>query len=84
MLMRMKGGAGKFTTALALGLFFGCLSPVACSSSDMAQAPDDRAQVKEKLAQEDKEVSAPAKGRRKGAPEGRNIKGRALQSQTAE
>jgi hypothetical protein len=83
MLICMKGRAARCTTALALGLFFGCLSPVACSSGDLAQAPDDRAQVREKLAQEDKEV-APVKGRRKGVPEGRNIKGRALQGQTAE
>jgi hypothetical protein len=83
MLIRMKGGVGRCTTALALGLFFGCLSPVACSSGDVAQAPDDRAQVKAKLAQEDTEV-APAKGRRKGAPEGRNLKGRVIQNQTTE
>jgi hypothetical protein len=77
MLIRMQGALGRCTTALAFGLFLACLVPVACSS-DTSVAPDNRAKVKEVLAEGD-QPEPPAKGKRGGRmAETKSFKGRVI------
>jgi len=86
MLIHIKGGLRRLTAAVALGLLFGALLPIACSSdADPETAKANRDKAKEILTKQDSEVpTSKFKSVRGGPAEGKNFKGRLFQKDAPE